>query len=75
MNNYEKIKNMSIDEMVEFLIICDCYYCNASDCEVWKDKEPFTDEKIYKITNILYFLVANVITNINTNITIESEER
>ena len=38
-----------------------------SDCEK-------TDEKIYKITNILYFLVANVITNINMNITTHPTE-
>lgn len=38
-----------------------------NDCEK-------TDEKIYKITNILYFLIANVIANINTNITTHPTE-
>ena len=32
MNNYEKIKSMSIDEMAE-LMSDDCeYYCNAKNC-------------------------------------------
>lgn len=48
MNNYERIKNMSIDEIAEFLIIGDCYYCKASDCKVWTEEEPDTEENCKK---------------------------
>ena len=46
--NYERIKNMSIDEMAEFLKCTDCYYCPASDCAIWADKEEDTKENCHK---------------------------
>ena len=33
MNNFEKIKSMSVDEMAEFIKCGDCYYCPARWCE------------------------------------------
>jgi len=41
MNNYEKIKNMSIDDMAEFIRCDDCFYCEARDiCGCWHFDEP-----------------------------------
>ena len=45
MNNYEKIKNMSIDEMAEFIQCGDCFYCKARDiCGIWDKGETNTTE-------------------------------
>ena len=42
MNNYEKIKNMTLDEMAEFIKCQDCYYCEARDiCNCWRLGEPY----------------------------------
>ena len=34
MNNIDKIRNMTLDEMAEFLKVGDCYYCKT---ENWCD--------------------------------------
>lgn len=47
MNNYEKIKNMTIDEMAEFLRD-DCYHCRVPNCPVFNDIEEDTDENCIK---------------------------
>lgn len=45
MNNYEKIKNMSLDEMAVFIRCSDCYYCSAKTyCNIWKEDEPHLEE-------------------------------
>ena len=44
MNNYEKIKAMSLDEMAEFIKCSDCYYCPVSTCKIWYDDEEYTGE-------------------------------
>ena len=51
MNNFEKIKEMAIDEMAEFLTTCARYRCiplNPLKCGVNKfDGEPFLCAKEY----------------------------
>ena len=37
LTNYDKIRNMTLDEMAEFLDTPDCYYCKVENCDDYDD--------------------------------------
>lgn len=43
--NIDKIKNKTLEEMIDFIYIEDCYYCYARGiCKIWNEGETNTTE-------------------------------